>query len=62
LSEVSFGTEEGLVSGHDFSRADKARKLNGPQPLSEFSFGTEEGLVSGHDFSRADKARKLNGL
>jgi alanyl-tRNA synthetase len=45
-----------LVSGHDFSRADKAQKEDGA--LAPVAPDKHE---SGHDFSRADKAQKEDG-
>src|SRR5580658_7013746 len=51
----------GFVSGHDFSRADKAhrmiRALQAAEKLT--STGLYQRFVSGHDFSRADKANKM---
>jgi hypothetical protein len=50
----------GSVTGHDFSRADKANEIN--RDLQAAKKPHLSGFVTGHDFSRADKANKINGL
>jgi hypothetical protein len=46
------------VSGHDFSRADKASKMS--RALQAAEKFNPRGFVTGHDFSRADKAGKTS--
>jgi len=47
------------VSGHEFTRADKAPKMSpGLYRLRENSMERHE--VSGHEFTRADKAPKMS--
>jgi len=52
----------GFVKGHNFSRADKASKINRALAPAEEHCQLLKltGFVKGHDFSRADKASKIN--
>ena len=60
---AAMAIDEGSVSGHDFSRADKADTANGAlAPDDEISSAVPgESPVSGHDFSRADKVDRASG-
>ncbi len=48
--------DAGLVTGHDFSRAEKIEKND--RALAPAKTSRDAGLVTGHDFSRADSPEK----
>ena len=56
LAKSSQPTERGLVSGHDFSRAETANKNE--EALAPVA---EAGALKGHDFSRAEDASNRDG-
>jgi alanyl-tRNA synthetase len=55
LAKSSQPTESGLVSGHDFSRAESGEKREGA-----LAPAAEGEALKGHDFSRAEKAPKTD--